>query len=152
MESGLTITNGMTWSLDNRKMYLTDTLRRMIYVYDFNANQGTISNRQIFTRVMEEDGYPDGLTIDSQGYLWSARWAGWGLVRYAPTGEEVLRVMLPVACPTCCTFGGRDLRDLYITSAWTALREVERLEQPLAGDVFRISLDHPGLPEERYLG
>lgn len=152
MESGLTISNGMAWSLDDRKMYLTDTLRRVIYVYDFDPGPGTISNRQVFATVPEAEGYPDGLTIDSQGYLWSARWSGWELVRYAPDGNVVLKVKLPVACPTCCTFGGQDLRDLYITSAWIALGAEERIEQPVAGDVFRIRFGHPGLPEAKYFG
>jgi len=152
MEAGLTISNGIAWRLDNQMMYLTDTLRRVIYVYDFDPKNGWISNRRVFASVAEEDGYPDGLTIDQEGYLWSARWAGWCLVRYAPNGEEVLKVKLPVACPTCCTFGGKDLKDLYISSAWIALSDKERKDQPLAGDVFRIHLDIQGLPEASYLG
>ncbi|MFO7623940.1 MAG: SMP-30/gluconolactonase/LRE family protein [Anaerolineales bacterium] len=152
MESGLTISNGIAWSPDNRKMYLTDSPRRVIYVYDFDPGPGTISNRQVFATVPEEQGYPDGLTIDGQGYLWSARWSGWELVRYTPNGEEDLKVNLPVACPTSCTFGGKDLRDLYITSAWVALSDVERADQPMAGDVFQLKLVHPGLPEPKYLG
>ncbi len=152
MDSDLTIPNGTVWSLDNRTMYVTDTLRRLIYAYDFDPEEESISNRRVFTSLAEGEGYPDGLTMDRRGYMWGARWTGWSIVCYSPTGEVVQKIQMPVACPTCCTFGGKNLQDLYVTSAWTIFSEEERKKQPLAGDLFRIHTDVQGFPEPKFLG
>ena len=95
---------------------------------------------------------PDGLAVDAQGYVWSARWGGWKIVRYAPDGRVDREVPLPVELVTSCAFGGPDLKDLYITSAWTEVPPERRAAQPLAGDVFRLKTDTPGLPEPFFGG
>jgi sugar lactone lactonase YvrE len=152
MESGLTICNGMGWSPDRRTMYFTDTLRRAIYAYDFDPSSSEIANRRVLIQADETDGYPDGMTVDEDGFLWSAFWGGWKVCRFDPQGKLERTVRLPVECPTCVAFGGQDLTDLYITSAWTALSEQQRREQPQAGDVFRLHLDIRGLEEPRFAG
>jgi sugar lactone lactonase YvrE len=78
METGLKVSNGISWSPDNKLMYLTDSPLHMIYVYDFDPASGTIENRRPFIHTPDETGVPDGLTIDSEGCIWSARWGGWG--------------------------------------------------------------------------
>lgn len=152
MESGLTICNGIGWSPDHRTMYFTDTLRQVIYAYDYNPSSGGIDNRRPFVQVGEADGYPDGLTVDSQGFVWSAFWGGWRVDRFDPQGRLERSLRLPVECPTSVAFGGKDLNELYITSAWTALSEEQRRAQPQAGDLFRVQLDIHGKPENQFLG
>ena len=78
----------------------------------------------------EADGLPDGLTVDSEGCVWSAQWGGWRLTRYDPDGKVERVVKLPVPNPTSCVFGGPDLTDLYVTSAWLLLSEAERQAAP----------------------
>jgi sugar lactone lactonase YvrE len=90
--------------------------------------------------------------VDSQGFVWSAFWGGWIVRRYDSQGRLERSVSLPVECPTSVTFGGKDLNEIYITSAWTALDAKGRAAQPLAGDVFRIQQDIQGLPEYQFLG
>jgi sugar lactone lactonase YvrE len=152
MESGLTICNGIGWSPDHRTMYFTDTLRRVIYAYDYDRASGSLANRRPFILAGEEDGYPDGLTVDSQGFLWVAFWGGWKVSRFDSQGRLERSLRLPVECPTSVAFGGKDLNELYITSAWTALSEEQRRAQPEAGDLFRVQLEIHGLPESQFRG
>lgn len=152
MEKGLTISNGMGWSLDNKTMYFTDTMRKVIYAYDFDPSTGAIANRRDFIRTPDEPGYPDGMTMDSEGFIWSARWGGWGVTRYDPAGNAVRSIRLPVSNVTSCMFGGPDLDELYITSAWSGLTEEQRRDQPLAGDLFRVRPGVKGLRQNSYAG
>jgi sugar lactone lactonase YvrE len=146
METGLTISNGLGWSPDQRFFYLTDTLRRRIYRYEYDPASGEIANRQDWVRVPEApgEGLPDGLAVDREGFIWSARWDGWKLVRYDPDGRLEREVRVPVARPTSCAFGGPGLGDLYVTSAWSGLDETTRRSQPWAGDILRLQAGFSG--------
>lgn len=154
MESGITISNGLGWSPDNRTFYFTDSEIKTIYAYDFDAESGAISNRRIFARVPREgkEGFPDGLAIDEEGCIWSARWGGWKVVRYTPDGAIEREIPMPVEFPTSCAFGGPGLKDLYITSAWVEVPPERRAAQPMAGDVFRLKTDVKGLAEPFFRG
>lgn len=152
MEKGLKISNGISWSPDNKRMYLTDSPLQMIYVYDFDPASGTIENRRPFIHTPDETGDPDGLTIDSEGCIWSARWGGWKITRYDPGGKVERVIQLPVQYPTSCAFGGEHLDELYITSAWTALSAEQRKLQPYAGDLFRVKTDSKGLERPKFAG
>jgi sugar lactone lactonase YvrE len=144
METGITISNGIGWSPDDKTMYYTDSAIRTIYTYDFESSSGEISNRRIFVKVPLTEGFPDGLAVDSEGFIWSAEWDGWRVTRYDPEGKVERVIYLPVQRPTSCTFGGDDLSQLFITSAWTGLHETDRREQPLAGDLFRVQTEVKG--------
>lgn len=139
MQKGVKISNGLDWSPDRGTMYYTDSLRRVIYEYDYDLVTGQIGNRRNFVKVPKGDGVPDGLCVDSEGFVWSAHWDGWRITRYDPEGEIERVIYLPVQRPTSCAFGGPKLNQLFITSAWTGLNENERKEQPLAGDLFKVS-------------
>ncbi|NLG98989.1 MAG: SMP-30/gluconolactonase/LRE family protein [Chloroflexi bacterium] len=154
MENGISTSNGLGWSPDNRLMYFTDSDAKVIYVYDFDPQTGEISRRRDFAHIPDDprEGLPDGLAVDSQGYIWSARWGGWKIVRYAPDGSIDREIPMPVEFPTSCTFGGPDLTDLYITSAWVEVQPGKRGEQPMAGDVFRLKTEVQGLPEPYFMG
>lgn len=154
MESGIWISNGLCWSPDNHIFYFTDSPARKIYAYDFDTLTGAIGNRRVFADIPDKrgEGLPDGLAVDVEGCLWSARWGGWKVVRYNPHGEIVLELPMPVEFPTSCAFGGPNLNDLYITSAWVEVLPENRKKQPLAGDVFRLKVDVPGFPEPIFQG
>ena len=117
MASGIGISNSLAWSPDNGTFYFADTLLGTIFAYDFHLETGTLANRRVFATTNDQPGAPDGSTVDEEGYLWNAQWGGWRLVRYAPDGRVDRIVDLPVQQPTCCMFGGPDLRTLYVTSA-----------------------------------
>lgn len=152
VEDGIVTSNGLGWSPDDTVFYFTDTKAHAIHAYDYDIETGNIANRRLFAEVPKETGRPDGLTVDAEGYVWSAHWEGWRLTRYAPDGGIDMVVEMPVARPTSCGFGGRDLSTLYVTSAaMDGIFPVDERE-PAAGSIFAIPCDVPGLPEPRFAG
>ena len=152
MEVETTVSNGIGWSPDNATMYFTDSMRQVILVYDYDSATGAISNRRPFAQVSEEGVLPDGLTVDSEGFVWSAQWGGGNVTRYDPNGAVDRVIRLPAQQITCPAFGGENLDELYITSAWTGLSQEEREKQPLAGALFRIKVGVKGLAEPKFAG
>jgi sugar lactone lactonase YvrE len=152
METGLTISNGLGWSPDQKTFYLTDSPQQIIYAYDFDLNTGNISNRRIVVDLTHESFSPDGLTIDSEGCIWSAMWNGGCVIRFSPTGEEISRVQMPVPLVTSCNFGGEDLQTLYITTAAVGLQQEEIDKVYDSGDLFAITTKVKGLPTYDFPG
>jgi len=152
MQTGVQISNGIGWSPDDSLMYYTDSPKGLIYLYDFDLESGVIDNRREFASVQPEDGVPDGLTVDSDGFVWSAHWDGWRITRYDPEGKIERVIYLPVQRPTSCTFGGTELDQLFITSARTGLSEADLRDQPLAGDLFLLAAEVKGQKETFFSG
>lgn len=146
---GVQIANGLAFSPDGKTAYFSDSPLQTIFAFDLDAD-GALSNRRVFAEVSE--GYPDGATVDSEGCLWSARWAAGTVVRHAPDGRVLETLKVPASQPTCVAFGGDDLKTLFVTSARDELSAQELAEQPHAGDVFAFNVTVPGLPEPRYTG
>ncbi|MET0742632.1 MAG: SMP-30/gluconolactonase/LRE family protein [Microvirga sp.] len=147
LERHIGISNGLGWSPDDRLMYFTDSLARTIFVYDFDPGDGVIANRRVFAQSPDNMGVPDGLTVDAEGFVWSAQWDGWQVIRYAPDGSIDRTVSVPVPRPTSCTFGGPGLSTLFITSARIRLSSPQIAEAPLSGSVFACEAGVRGLPE-----
>jgi sugar lactone lactonase YvrE len=134
---GVTISNGMAWSPDNKTFYFIDTPTFEVVAYDYDIKTGTITNRRVAITIAKKEGFPNGMTVDNAGMLWIAHWDGWQVARWNPvTGEKLLTIPLPVARITSCSFGGEELGDLYITSASIGLTEKQHEEQPFAGSLF----------------
>ena len=144
-DDGYAITNGPATSPDGRTLYHVDTLQRLVYAFDLDAD-GSLSGRRIFARIADADGYPDGPTVDAAGCVWVSLYDGWGVNRYSPAGELLEKLPLPVANCTKAAFGGDDLRTLYVTTAWKGLTDEQRAQQALAGGLFAGRVDTPGLP------
>lgn len=149
METGISCSNGIDWSLDNKTMYYTDSTPRCIYAYDFDPASGQIANRRVLIQIPENEGVPDGLTVDSEGFIWSARWDGAKVSRYDPQGKLEREIKLPVPFVTSVSFGGSTLEELYITTAYT--EEIAK-KYPMAGDLFRVWTGIKGLPSPKFLG
>lgn len=135
-ETNLFISNGLGWNCDSSKFYLTDSPKRTIYVYDYNLQTGILSNKKTFAQIDEKDGYPDGLCIDEEDCIWSAHWDGWKITRYKPDGTIDSVYPLPVPRVTSCNFGSKDLKTLFITTAWVGLTKEELEKAPLSGNTF----------------
>lgn len=134
--------NGLAWSADHSTLYYIDTPTLEIVSFDYDVQEGTISNKQVIATVDESEGYPDGMTIDAEGMLWVARWGGQRVSRIDPTSGEVIgEVSLPVNCVTSCAFGGEHLDELYITTA-----QDDSEDQPLAGGLFMVKPGVKGMP------
>lgn len=142
---GIGISNGMGFTPDRKGMYYTDSDPREIYRFDYDAETGTLSNRRMWMRIPEEDGKPDGLTVDAEGHIWSARWDGSAVYRYTPDAVEELRIDFPAKKVSSVAFGGDDLGDLYVTTALN--KGSKATEGQGAGALFRLRLGVRGLPE-----
>jgi L-arabinonolactonase len=149
---GITVPNSLSWSPDGRVMYFSDTRSREILAYDFDTATGRPGARRVFARVPDDGGYPDGATVDAEGFLWSAHWDGWRVTRYAPDGRVDRVIELPVQRPTSCAFGGERLDVLYVTSASTRLTPTELARGPGAGGLFAVEVGVRGLLESRFAG
>lgn len=150
MEPDLIVPNSLAFSPDNARLYLSDTYRHRIFVFDYHADEGAISNKRLFSEMEGWTGRPDGSAIDADGCLWNAEYAGGRVVRYTPDGRIDRTIELPVSQVSCCAFGGKDLDELYITTARQRLTPEQLDAQPLAGCLFVARPGVKGLPEGRY--
>lgn len=152
-DDGIEMSNGLGFSPDNRTLYYADTSARLIYAYDVDARTGALSNKRAFVQVPKTEGIPDGLTVDSQGYVWSAQWYGSQVVRYDPDGKVERRISMPVRQVSSVAFGGADLSDLYVTSAaesWPSKFAPPGYDfnaSNIGGSLYRIRLDIQGRAE-----
>ena len=148
----VTLSNGLDWAADNRRMYYIDSPTQRVDVFDFDLERGLLGERRTAIAVPREVGLPDGMTIDAEGYLWVALHGSGTVRRYSPDGllDRVVRV--PAKQVTCCAFGGADYGDLYITSMADELSPEAVHEQPLAGALFRTRPGVRGRPGFRFRG
>jgi len=148
LKSGISIPNATCFSPDGRIAYWTDTPTMRIMQCPTDPATGLpIGEWTLFADVSGHRGYPDGAVVDSEGYLWNARWGGSCVVRHAPDGSIDRIIEVPVSQVTCPAFGGADLKTLYITTASKTLSPQQIAAEKHAGSVFAIDLDIAGLPE-----
>ncbi|NJO19210.1 MAG: SMP-30/gluconolactonase/LRE family protein [Spirulinaceae cyanobacterium RM2_2_10] len=143
---GIGVSNGLGFHRDGRSLYYTDSPRCEIYQFDYDGVTGEIVNQRVVITTPRTAGVPDGLTVDAAGCIWSARWDGGHLFRYAPTGEELQRLPLPARKVSSVVFGGPDYQDIFITTAGGNQRATEGEG---AGKVFCVNLGIQGVPEFR---
>jgi sugar lactone lactonase YvrE len=152
--TGVSCSNGLAWSPDHKTLYFIDTPTSQVVAFDYNISDGSIANKKTVITIPENEGYPDGMTIDKDGMLWIASWNGWHVGRWDPnTGKLLHRINLPVSKITSCIFGGKKLNDLYITSARVGFNAYELEQQPLAGSLFIIkSCGYTGMEAFKFKG
>ncbi|MBB4857407.1 sugar lactone lactonase YvrE [Novosphingobium chloroacetimidivorans] len=140
------VTNGPAITADARTLYHVDSGARTISRYPVDA-EGRLGEPEPFVTLGQDEGYPDGIVLDSEDCVWVALWDGWGVRRYAPDGTMLLHVPLPCARVTKLALGGPDLRTAYVTTARVGLDDAALAEQPLAGSLFTFRVDVPGRPQ-----
>lgn len=149
--SGICCSNGIGWSPDNKTMYFCESFAYVIHQYDFDPVTGDIENRRPFTTVNPES-FPDGLTVDAEGFVWSAQPVFGRLVRYDPSGKIERIIELPVSRGTSVMFGGPHLDTLFVTTMRTTLDDEQLAQEPLAGCLLAITPGVKGLPEAPFSG
>jgi sugar lactone lactonase YvrE len=150
LDDGFSLANGIGLSPDESRLYFTDTAARKIYVYDYRIDTGSVRNRRVLVSVPADQGIPDGLVVDSDGFIWSAQWYGGCVVRYDQDGREERRISVPAKQVSSVVFGGPDLTDLFLTTAGRT--EVLPLMPPgydpvsgfFGGPLYRVALDIRG--------
>lgn len=150
--TGLTISNGMEWSADRRLMYFIDSPTCRVDAFDYDDPTGAIRGRRPLCEIAIDGAVPDGMTVDAEGALWVAAWGGSCVLRFTPDGTPAGAIRLPASQVTSCAFGGRDLRDLYITTASRGLDAAQRSREPLAGALFVCRPGPRGREPSMFLG
>ena len=153
IDEGLHLANGLGFSVDARTLYFTDSAARIIYAYDYDPASGIARNRRVFMKVPATSGLPDGLTVDSEGFVWSAEWYGSRVVRYDPGGKIERTIKTSAKQTSSLAFGGPELTDIFITSA--AKSEPMPIMPPgydpnsgyFGGALYHINLGIRGKPE-----
>jgi sugar lactone lactonase YvrE len=151
---GLAIPNGLAWSGDGRRMYFVDSRDPVISVLDFDMESSAVERRRPFVRLVDvpewpRRGVPDGLTVDAEDCVWAAAWGGGCVLRFGPDGTFIGRIEVPVSRVSSCSFGGDDLSELFITTAWEDATAEELAAQPNAGGLFRARPGVRGRPARR---
>jgi sugar lactone lactonase YvrE len=149
LDSDIFLSNGPCWSLDDRTFYHADSIRKIIYAYDYDIVRGTLSNRRPFASTAELGGIPDGATVDAEDHVWSAICEGGKLVRFRPDGSIERIVPMPLKLPGSVMFGGPELDRIYVPTLSPAF--LGREADPLDGSTFVIEgLGIRGIPEPRF--
>ena len=153
VDDAIPFANGLAFSPDDRTLYFTDSAARTIYAYDMTPGDPELRRKRVFVRVGDDEGIPDGLTVDVDGFVYSAQWYGGQVVRYDPQGRIERRIRLPVTQVSSLAFGGADLRDLYITTAaepWPSSLAPSGYDFKAGntgGGLYRVRMETPGRHE-----
>lgn len=142
--SGITVANGLAFSPDGLTMYASDAPTATVEAFDIDPATGRSTNRRLFLRLKEGEGYPDGATIDAEGGYWLACVGASAIRRYRPDGTLDCVISLPFSNPTKPAFGGPDLDVLFITS--TKLQIGPEGSVPNGG-LFAIKTSYKGMVE-----
>ena len=153
------LSNGLAWDIAKDKFYFIDSIAKCVYMFNYNSISGDLTDQQILKKFSGDTILPDGMTIDTDGFLWIALFNAGKVIRIDPvTGETNFEVLVPNAKQvTSCTFGGKDFNELYITTARElegpyGIPEDDILNQYHAGGVFKAKLPFKGLPANRFKG
>jgi sugar lactone lactonase YvrE len=152
LDTGYATANGIGISPDGRTVYVTDQRHRRIMTYDYDTVKGTVRNRRLFACVSDDEGMPDGLIVDAEGFIWSGHWDGWKLTRYDPDGRIERQVRFPVQHVISFAFGGSKLDELFVTTSAWEFGDDQRKQQPWAGDLLRVKTGITGLVEPAFAG
>ncbi|WP_240644396.1 SMP-30/gluconolactonase/LRE family protein [Paenibacillus paeoniae] len=150
--TGVGCSNGLAWDESKNCMYYIDTPKLAVDRFHYDSGTGEISGRETIIEWPSKEGYPDGMTIDSEGMLWIAHWGGGKVSRFDPdTGKRLAEIEVPALYVTSCVFGGERLDELYITTARVTLSEDEHTLYPHAGGVFMTKPGVTGTPSRRFV-
>ncbi len=150
---GLGISNGMGFTTDLRTFFHTDSTAHTIYAYDHDPATGAMSNKRDFVRLDSSEGIPDGMTVDADDHVWSAVWGGGIVIRFDPDGVEERRIEFPATQTSAPMFGGEDLTDLYVSTAYNGNGQPPSGDEPpgydfsahRGGELYRVKLSDQGI-------
>ena len=144
------VSNGLAWNKECNKMYWSDSRNYTIYSYDYDKQKNIVKNKKIFYETSKEQGRPDGATVDSDGYYWTACFMGGRILRISPDGKLDKTILMPVRDVTMVTFGGDNLNIMFVTSSKEILKKNEIKKYPLSGSLFSIETEYTGLKASEY--
>ena len=149
IESNYICSNGPAFSVDHKTFYHNETMKGIVYAFDFSS-EGEISNKRPFIQFKDGEGGCDGLTVDSEDCIWVCHFGGGRITRYSPKGELLQTIPFPVPNVTSCTFGGENLDTLFITTARYGMSDEDVAKDPIAGSLFSFKPGVKGLPTQEF--
>jgi D-xylonolactonase len=147
MDAGYRVPNGPCFSADGKWLYHTDTARRTVFRFA-RGEDGTIGDRAPFITFSEDQGYPDGMTVDADGGIWIAHWGGGRISRFHADGRPDRVIPLPARQITNIAFGGASLDRMFVTSATIGLDDAQGTD----GALFEVDSGAIGLPPGLFAG
>ncbi len=108
--------NGLCFSPDESTLYIADTGRKHVRVFDVMGGR-SLKNSRLFAEIAP--GVPDGMRVDTEGRLYCT--AGDGIHVFSTTGTLLGKILM-AETPANCAFGGADRRTLYITARTSLYR------------------------------
>jgi len=160
--SGMTTANGLAFSPDATTLYWADTPSHTVWAWDFDLTSAGMTGQRVFASFApkpvswqpvpdspDNGGYggrPDGAAVDVQGNYWVAMYEGRRVCQFAPGGQLLASIPVPLQSPTMPCFGGEDLKTLYLTNARHHASAAELARYPLSGQVLSLRVNVPGLP------
>jgi sugar lactone lactonase YvrE len=151
MDTGYAVSNGPVFSPAGDRLYHTDSMAREIYVFDVDGD-GQLSGKRVFLRLAPEDGFPDGMSMDTDGCLWVAHWGGGRISQFDTRGARLRSIELPVHNVSNVCFGGDSLERMFASSARKGLSAEQLAERPLGGGLFELDPGARGLPAPGFSG
>ena len=142
--------NGIAWNSESTLMYINDTTSLFTYCFDFDLENGQLSNKRIFFDHSKGSGYPDGLFVDAENCVWSAQWDGWNIRKLSPDGKLIKEFQMPVRRPSSATFFGPNMNQIAITSATVDFSTEDFLKSPNAGSLFSMQTKSTGVVENQF--
>ncbi len=140
--------NGLAWASNGKTLFFVDSPEKVIEAFDFDIDQGELSNRRVIINVPDNIGEFDGMTIDSEDMLWCAVWGAGKVYRINPyKGTVIDSISIPASQVSSCCFAGDDLKTLVIT---TSSYKKDLSVEPMAGYTFAIKVDVPGQKNNRF--
>ena len=139
------VTNGPAITHDDKKLYHVSSIQKEVFCFDKNNTK--LCNKSIFFELDKNDGYPDGLTIDEENFIWLAVWGGSKIIRISPDGKVDRIIQFPTSQITSCTFGGVEMNILFVTSASIG-KNIEK--DKYAGNLFFIKTNKKGIPSPHF--
>ena len=127
LETAMGTTNGIEVSVDERTLYVNESVQRNVWAYDLSP-EGEISNKRLLIRFPNSS--LDGMRCDVEGSLYITRTGNGTVAKVSPEGETLLEVELEGRQPTNIAFGGPDGRTCYVTVADNGNIETFRVDQP----------------------
>ena len=137
------------WSPDGRQLYLAEGQGGVLLAFKLGGD-GKLGAPKVLLKGTEDIGFPNGIACDAEGGIWVAMFGGWRILRVLPNGEIDRVVHLPIPMPTSVTFGGNDLRTLFITSTYLRLPPGFSTLAPQSGNLFSLAVDIQGQAPRKF--
>ena len=142
------ITNGPAF-LDEYNFYHTDSPKKSIYKMKINKMNKIVS-KKIFKKFLPKDGSPDGMTLDKNKNLWVAHFHGACVSVFNKKAKLIHKIDLPAKNITNCAFGGKNNKEVFITSATKGMNKADLQKFEFSGSLFSVKSNINGMLQKKF--